>query len=127
MKWHNLRKCCDFACDRGFKIARSWDTSTAFLDQVLEPGTRVYVKLSPGLSEFCGVKSDLCKMLRNAYGLPSAPAGFEAYRTSVLTGIRCKCIQCKHDEAVFVRFEGDQYIIICTWVDDFMVLSNSQK
>ena len=31
VKWQNLRKCLDFACDRGFIIARSWDTSTAFL------------------------------------------------------------------------------------------------
>ena len=127
VKWPNLRKTLDFACDKGFTAARCWDTSTAFLYQVLEPGTRVFVKLPTGLSEFCGVHTDVAKLLRNAYGLPSAPAGFEQYRTSVLTGPRCKCTQCKHDEAVFARFEeNNQYIIICTWVDDFLVLSNSQ-
>ena len=127
VKWPNLRRTLDFACDRGFTIARCWDTSTAFLYQVLEPGTRVYVRLSNGLSEFCGMHTNFGRMLRNAYGLPSAPAGFELFRTTVLTGPRCKCTPCKHDEAVFVRFDGSSYIIICTWVDDFLVLSNSQS
>ena len=126
VKWPNLRKVLDFACERGFCVARSWDTSTAFLYQVLEPGTQVYVKLPNGLGQFCGVSGTIVKLLRNTYGLPSAPAGFEMYRTSVLTGDRCRMTQCKHDESVFIRSDGDRYIIICTWVDDYLVVSNDQ-
>lgn len=125
-KWSNLRSCVDYACLKGFTEAYSWDTSTAFLYQVLEPGTRVYIKLPPGLGEFCGVKTSFAKVVKNVYGLPSAPSGFEKFRTEALLSDRCKMKQCKHDEAVFCRFEGDKYILICTWVDDFLVLSNDR-
>ena len=31
------------------------------------------------------------------------------------------------DEAVFFRVEGDEYIFVGTWVDDFLVIGNSKR
>ena len=113
VQWQNLRAVCSESCARGFTIACQWDTSTAFLYAPLEPGTEVYVKLSAGLGQFCGVDSDYVRLIKNTYGLPSAPNAFERFRKEVLTN-KCGCKPCPHDEAVFVKQEGDEYIFICT-------------
>ena len=122
----NLRVVCAEACARGFTICRQWDTSTAFLYAPLEEGTEIYVHLAPGLGEFCGVSTNLVQLVKNTYGLPSAPAGFEKFRGEILTGNDCKMTKCLHDESVFIRTEGRHYVIICTHVDDYLVVSNSK-
>ena len=123
--WPNLRATCAQASMEGFTIARQWDTHAAFLYSDAEPGAEVYTRVPKELQEVLGI-GETAFVAKAAYGLPSAPRCFEKYCAKVLKD-ECGLTTCPHDEAVFVRRRGKEFIFVCTWVDDFCVLSNSQE
>ena len=123
--WPNLRACMGQACLDGFTIAKQWDSHAAFLYADAEPGALVYTRVPPELQAILGLP-EVAYVAKAAYGLPSAPAGFQKFAARVLTE-DCKLKPCKHDGSVFVRRRGKEFIFVCTWVDDFCVLSNSER
>jgi hypothetical protein len=123
-KFPNLRACCAQACLEGFTIARQWDTNAAFLYAKNEPGTRVMIFVPENLRTLLGVTGPYAWVIKAVYGLPSAPRGFFKYARKALENAGCHVnIQ---DEAIMTCRRGTEYIFICMWVDDYLVLSNSQ-
>ena len=125
VKWPSFRVMIQSAVSLGCTIVKQWDTSTAFLYADLEANTEVYVQLPPELATYLGETSPYWKILKSCYGLPSAPREFQ--RHVMRTMKSCKMSPTKTDTNVYVRWEGAEFIFICTWVDDFCVLSNSQR
>ena len=125
MKWPSFRTCLSLAISSGAHLFQQWDTSTAFLYAELEPGTECYVKVPPELSQFMGVDHVSWKIVKAAYGLPSAPREFQRHVGRTLR--KCKLIPSKVDPNIFCRREGSEFIFVCTWVDDFAVMSNSTR
>ena len=125
MKWPSFRTCLSLAISSGAHLFQQWDTSTAFLYADLEPGTECYVKVPPELSQFMGVDHVSWKIVKAAYGLPSAPREFQRHVGRTLR--KCKLVPSKVDPNIFCRREGSEFIFVCTWVDDFAVMSNSTR
>ena len=107
----------------GAHMYKQWDTSTAFLYADLEPHTECFVNVPPDLASFIGESSAFWKIVKAAYGLPSAPREFQRHVGRTLR--KCECIPSKTDPGIFIRWRGSEFIFICTWVDDFAVFSNS--
>ena len=126
-RWTSIRTVCAQSCINGFTIARQVDTGAAFLFEDLEPGSQVLVKVPKELGEILGC-GELAFCTKAAYGLPSAPKCFFNFVTRSLTNpAGCAMTQSRQDEAVFYCLEGNDYLFICTWVDDFLILGNSQR
>ena len=122
--WPNLRGTLAQACNEKFTIAKQWDSHAAFLYADPEPGAMAYARVPPELMSILSLPS-AAFVAKAAYGLPSAPAGWGKFSKRVLTH-NCNLTVCKHDESVFVRRRGKEFIFVCTWVDDYCVLSNSE-
>ena len=126
-RWTSIRAVCAQACINGFTIARQVDTGAAFLFEDLEAGAQVLVKVPKELGDILGC-GELAFCVKAAYGLPSAPACFFKFVSRVCTDSQgCGLTQSRQDEAVFYCLEGNDYIYVCTWVDDFLVISNCQR
>jgi hypothetical protein len=123
MKWPSLRCVASVALCRKAHVFKQWDTSTAFLYADLEPGTECFVRVPSELGDFIGEASPYWKILKSAYGLPSAPREFQRHVGRTLR--KCKMVPSKVDPNIFVRTRGDEFLYICTWVDDFAIFSNS--
>mmetsp|Transcript_3275 Transcript_3275/g.7082 ORF Transcript_3275/g.7082 Transcript_3275/m.7082 type:complete len:371 (-) Transcript_3275:927-2039(-) len=126
VKFPNLRACCAQACLEGFTIARQWDTGAAFLYAPNAPGARVMIFVPEGLRKLLGVKGPYAWVLKAVYGLPSAPREFYRYARKLLEKCGPGCYASTQDEAVMICRRGKEYVFICMWVDDYLVLSNSQ-
>ena len=79
MKWPSFRTTMAVALHQGAILFKQWDTSTAFLYADLEPNTECYVKVPPELVEFLGETMPFWKIVKAAYGLPSAPREFQRH------------------------------------------------
>jgi hypothetical protein len=126
VKWPNVRTVCAQACNEGFTIVRQWDTGSAFLHADIEPGAQVLVSVPDAMQEIFNV-GPVARVLKAAYGLPGAPRGFYKFVCSIFTNNVLNMVKSKVDEAVLTLREGREYIHICMWVDDFLVISNSQR
>ena len=92
-----------------------------------ELGTQVLVNVPRELGDILGC-GELAFCLKAAYGLPSAPRAFFNFVKRTLTNPDgCNLTQSRQDEAVFFCVEGDEYIFVGTWVDDFLVIGNSAR
>jgi hypothetical protein len=126
-RWSSIRALCAQACINGFTIAKQVDTGAAFLFEDVEESSQVLVKVPKELGEILGC-GELAFCVKAAYGLPSAPRSFFKFVKRVCTDPKgCGLTQSRQDEAVFYCIEGNDYIFVGTWVDDFLVLSNSQR
>ena len=123
--WPNLRTCMAQACLEKFTIAKQWDAHAAFLLSDNEPGAECYARVDQALQEVLGLSTDVAFVAKAAYGLPSAPRGFNKYAKKILEDT-CGLKSCPHDEAVFKLRRGNSFIFVCTWVDDYAVFSNDE-
>ena len=127
VRWPNIRAICAQACINGFTYAKQIDTGAAFLFEANELGTQVLVRVPKELGDILGC-GELAFCLKAAYGLPSAPRAFFNFVKRTLSNPNgCNLTQSRQDEAVFFRVEGDEYIFVGTWVDDFLVIGNSKR
>ncbi|XP_031266905.1 uncharacterized protein LOC116125303 [Pistacia vera] len=70
-----------------------------------------------------GSLTQVCKLLKSLYGLKQASQQWNSKLTSSLLGFGF--IQSKSDYSLFTKHDGDTFIALLIYVDDFLVASNS--
>ncbi|MDB5911072.1 MAG: hypothetical protein JWP34_5189 [Massilia sp.] len=109
------------------------DVVSAFLNGDLDE--EVYMEVPEGMRLFFdrfpkenSIKFDsgsnqVLRVLRSLYGLKQAPRQWARSLKKALKGLNF--VQSRADEAIFINYA--QRLIVCTYVDDFLVLSPSTK
>jgi len=120
VKSESLRMILSIAAAKGYEL-ESWDVSTAFLHPSLKPGEVVYLRRPKGLTD--DDMPEVVQLDKCIYGLPQASAYFREHSDKALKSIGFK--PTISDPCVYTMTRNDEFIIVCTHVDDFGAAGSS--
>ncbi|KAJ0392461.1 hypothetical protein P43SY_002015 [Pythium insidiosum] len=110
---NSVRAFLAFCCMRRYVI-RQLDVETAFLNGKLEED--VYMRPPEGVKLPEGM---ICKLQRSIYGLRQAAAVWHNTIKGVLREMGFD--QCRSDQCVFVRRDGEDSVFLVLYVDDLLI------
>ena len=98
------------------------DVKTAYLNGDLPEGEEVYLRPPKGYKCKPGT---ILKLKKGLYGLKTSGALWNKNLHKFLIRIGFKRTTC--DACMYTRIHGDEYTIVCIYVDDITIASNRQK
>jgi len=96
------------------------DVKTAFLNGDLEE--EIYID-QPGGFIAKGQENKVCKLVKSLYGLKQSPKQWHQKFNKVIT--QFGFIVHEHDKGKYSKNFGNEYIILCLYVDDILILGTS--
>ncbi|GKA88294.1 putative reverse transcriptase domain-containing protein [Tanacetum coccineum] len=115
-----LVKMVTIRCVLSLVVQKQWsifqlDVNNTFLYEELDED--VYMSLPDGY--FVQGDNRVCKLKRSLYGLKQAPRKWNKKLSSVLT--KLGFIQSKNDHSLFVKSDGDIFVVLLVHVDDIII------
>ena len=126
-----LRILLSFAAQKNATIHQC-DVKNAYLNSRLQDDVSIYSKLPPKYKLFCELPPDLkdktnvvCKWFVLVYGSKQGAHDWYAEVKRFFTDISYSILAA--DEAVFYKFDGNNYTIVAAATDDFTVIADSSE
>ena len=117
----SIRLLLAFAVKKGMKV-HQMDVVTAFLNGHLDE--EIYMNQPEGFIQ-SGKEHLVCKLKRSLYGLKQAPRCWNRELTDFL--ISSSFIQSMADPCVFFKSNEDNYTVLAVYVDDIILLTNTDE
>jgi hypothetical protein len=116
----SLRTLLSDAVERDM-IIHQMDVQTAFLNGTLSED--IYMSQPEGFAE-PGKEQLVCKLNRSLYGLKQSPKCWNTVLDEYLKSIGFK--QSAADNCVYIRWNGEEKMMIAVYVDDLVMMSDSE-
>ena len=118
--YSSLRAIMADAAARDFQL-NQWDLKSSFIQQDLDVD-HMYMEVPDGFDKYLpnGQPAAL-HMLKSIYGLKQSSRLLHERMSKYLVKLGFR--QLISDQCVFVKGEGDEQVIVCTWVDDIIMSS----
>ncbi|KAH9109521.1 hypothetical protein AeMF1_015438, partial [Aphanomyces euteiches] len=120
VKMTTVRVCLAIAASKGLTILQA-DADTAFVQATIENGVDLYVDQPPGYGDGTPRKMLLIKAL---YGLKQAALAWYEHCRTILQDIGFH--QSQFDPCLYLRNKTSELEMICTYVDDFLIIAQSR-
>lgn len=98
------------------------DVKTVFLNGDLEE--EIYMEQSEG-HVVPGKENKVCRLVKSLYGLKQAPKQWHEKFDSVMLSNGFRINQC--DKCVYVKGDDKNYVIVCLYVDDMIIIGNNDN
>ena len=94
----------------------------AFLNGELDE--KIYIEQPKGFVA-PGQEKKVCKLVKSLYGLKQAPKQWHEKFDSVMMANGLKINEC--DKCVYVKSTKDNYVILCLYVDDMLIVGSNDR
>lgn len=98
------------------------DVKTAFLNGELEE--EIYMEQPEGFVA-PGNEKKVCRLVKSLYGLKQAPKQWHEKFDKTMLSNGFKINEC--DKCVYIKNAPNEYVIICLYVDDMLIMGNNSK
>ena len=119
--YNTLRTMLSISAVTGEKISQA-DIGNAYVESSPDEDTTVYCTQAPGLEE-ADPKDYVYKMNRSLYGIPFSGRTFQRVLEEFMDSLGFK--RCVSDKCVYIKWVNGQRIIVLTYVDDLISMTNS--
>ncbi|GJR67772.1 retrovirus-related pol polyprotein from transposon TNT 1-94 [Tanacetum coccineum] len=116
----SVRVLIAIATAKGWPL-HQWDINNAFLHGFVDEA--IYVKLHEGYTK--ASQGQVCKLNKSLYGLKQASKQWNQELSKFLVSLGF--IQSKHDYSLFVKAQGELFIVALVYVDDILLIGNSTQ